>query len=236
MDAKKIFSVFLLIIAEALVIICFLYFGNNLDSKILTLNICVTSIILLILYFDIILPRIDLKDKAQKAIGTLGVKGVVGFIYMFLSIGAMISFNINEPVVFYTQLIVHGILFLFLGIGMYYIMSLSDKVLEVYKEEKKNRGHVDEMKNITKEVRLKIDQMKEIPTLVTERINALQDNLRFISSTDNQEAFLLESSYVNEMKKVWDSLFDTPLNFDKILELINNCERVYKERKQQYSN
>jgi len=236
MDAKKIFSVFLLIIAETLVIICFLYFGNNLDSKILTLNICVTSIILLILYFDIILPRIDLKDKAQKAIGTLGVKGVVGFIYMFLSIGAMISFNINEPVVFYTQLIVHGILFLFLGIGMYYIMSLSDKVLEVYTEEKKNRGHVDEMKNITKEVRLKIDQMKEIPALVTERINALQDNLRFLSSTDNQEAFLLESSYVNEMKKVWDSLFDTPLNFDKIFELINNCERVYKERKQQYSN
>jgi len=236
MDTKKLFSIFLLICAEALVIICFLYFGHNLDSKILAINICVTSIILLLLYADIVLPRINLKDKTQKAIGVLGVRGFVAFIYMFFAIGAMITFNINKPVDIYTQLIVHGVLLLILGVGLYYTIAVSDKVVEVYTAEKMNRGRVDEMKKMTKEVQLKLDRMKNVPVAVTEKICALQDNLRFLSPTDNADAISLESDFLNEMKTLWNSLFNIPPDYDQINEQIRNCERVYKERKQQYSN
>jgi len=235
MDLKKLFSVFILMGAETLVIICFLYFGHNLDPKILALNICVTTIILLLLYLDIILPRINLRDESQKAIGTLGLRGVVAFIYMFLAIGCMISFNIDKVVELNTQIIVHAILLLILLVGLYYMMATSDKVGEVYTEEKTHRSHINEMKKITKEVQLKLDQMNGVPSEIVERINHLQDKLRFISPSDNKEAFILETDYINNMKTVWDSIFNIPLNTEKIIELIKNCESVYKERKQQYS-
>ena len=236
MDTKKIYSIFLLLCAEALIIICFLYFGHNLESKIITLNICVTSIILLLLYADIVLPRINLKDKTQKTIGILGVRGVVVFVYMFLAIGAMIIFNIDKPVEFNTQLIVHGIILLFLGTGLYYTMAVAEKVVEVNYEEKNNRGRIDEMKKITKEVQIKLDKMKNIPGAVTEKINMLQDNLRFLAPSDKADAISLESDFINEMKILWGVLFNVPPDYDAINEQIGNCERVYKERKQQYSN
>lgn len=237
MDTKKIFSVLLLLGAEALVIICFLYFGSNLDPSILTLNICVTTIILLLLYFDIVLPRINLKDKPQRAIGTLGLRGVVAFIYMFSAIAVMITFlMVKQPIDIYPQVIVHlGLVFL-LALGLYYVMAASVKVNEVFLQETKNRSRLDEMKKATKDVQIKFDQMKNIPEVIIKRVNDLQDNLRYISPTDIQDAIGLESDFLNEMKSVLNSLFDIPLDYEKIIENIKNCERIYKERKQIYSN
>lgn len=236
MDAKRIFSIILLLFAEALIIICFHYFGGNLNADIRTMNIVVSSIILLLLYADVILPRINLKDKSQKVVGILGVRGTVVFIYILLAISAMILFNVVWKTEFVTQLIIHGIFILILGIGMYYTIAVSDKVVEVFYEEKKNRGRIDEMKKITKEVQLKLEQMNNVPALVRENVDNLQENLRFLSPSDNADSILLESEYVNEMKSLWAMLFNVNPDYSRIQEQIRSCERKYKERKQQYSN
>jgi hypothetical protein len=41
MNAKKIFSLLLVIFGEAILILCFLHFGRNVQTEILTLNIVV---------------------------------------------------------------------------------------------------------------------------------------------------------------------------------------------------
>ena len=115
-------------------------------------------------------------------------------------------------------------------------VSASGKVKEIYIEEKQNRDHIDEMKKITKEVQLKFDQMTNIPDDIISKVNELQESLRYISPTNNVEAIELESKYVNQMRIVSNCLIENPLDFDKIIENINNCKRNYKERKQIFSN
>lgn len=221
---------------EALIIICFLYFGRNLANGILTLNIIVSTIIYALFFLDIIFPMVDFKDKSQKAIGSLGLRWVFTSLYTFTAIAAMIIFNTVKPIDINSQLLIQAILFFLLALGLYTAISSSQKVHEVFIEESKTRDHIDEMKKATKNVLLKLDQMKNIPADVNSRITAIHENLRFISPSNNKEAFKLESDFLNEMNSIKDCLFDIPLNYEKIIENIHRCESSYKERKQIFTN
>jgi chromosome segregation ATPase len=155
---------------------------------------------------------------------------------MLLAIGAMVVFNSVKPIHFTNQIIIQGILFFFLLLGFFMAFSTSDKVKEVYVEEKQNRDRVDEMKKATKEVQLKIDQMKNIPTDIVNKLNDLQENLRFLSPCNNSNAYELEAKFVEEMRALNGCFFDIPLNLEKINDNIQNCNRTLKERKQIFSN
>lgn len=236
MNKKMIFSFLLLLFGEALIIVCFWHFGQNLSSEILILNITVSSIIYLLWFIEKFVPMIDLKDKAQKDVGSLGLKWTFSILYALSAISAMFVFNNVKQVDLTTQIIIQTILFFFLLIGLYFVFYSSQKVLGVFIEETKNRSRIEEMKKATKEVQLKLDQMTNIPADVILKVNELFDNLRFISPTQNPDATILERNYINQIKAVHDCLFDSPFNFDRIMENIKNCERTYKEIKQIYSN
>lgn len=236
MNTKKIFSLLLVIFGEALLILCFLHFGRNVQTEILTLNIVVSSIIYCLLFIDIIVPWVNFKDKSQKTIGSIGLRWFFTFFYMLLAVGAMVVFNSVKPIHFSNQIIIHGILFFFLLLGYFMAFSSSDKVREVYVEEKQNRDRIDEMKKVTKEVQLKIDQMKNIPIDIVNKLNDLQENLRFLSPCNNNNAYELEAEFVEEMRALNGCFFDIPLNLEKINDNIQNCNRTLKERKQIFSN
>ena len=92
------------------------------------------------------------------------------------------------------------------------------------------------MKKATKELQLKIDAMNNIQSDIITRINELQEDLKYLSPSNSSAAFELENQFVNEMRSLTDCFFDNPLNYEKILSNIKNCERTYKERKQVFSN
>jgi hypothetical protein len=235
MNAKKIFSLLLALFGEALLIFCFLHFGKNLQSEILTLNIVVFTIIYCLVFVDFLFPWINLKDKSQKQIGSIGLRWFFTFFYVILAIGVVIVFNSVKPIDYTNQIIIHGILFFFLLLGMYMAFSSSDKVSEGYEEEKQNRDRIDEMKKATKELQLKLDAMN-IPTEIVTRINELQENLRYLSPSNSKVAIGLENKFIEEMRVLSSFFADNPLNIEKIISNIKNCERTYKERKQVFSN
>jgi len=114
--------------------------------------------------------------------------------------------------------------------------SSSDKVSEVYFEEKQNRDRIDEMKKATKELQLRLDAMDNIPAEIVTRINELQENLRYLSPSNNSDSVVLETKFVEEIRFLSKCFLDDPLNMEKIKINIKNCERTYKERKQVFSN
>ncbi|MBI9041680.1 hypothetical protein [Lutibacter sp.] len=236
MNTKKIFSLLLVIFGEALLILCFLHFGRNVQTEILTLTIVVSTITYSLLFIDIFVPWVNFKDKSQKTIGSIGLRWFFTFFYMLLAIGAMIVFNSVKPIHFTSQIIIQGILFFFLLIGFFLAFSSSDKIQEVYVEEKLNRDRIDEMKKATKEVQLKIDQMKNIPMDIINKLKDLQENLRFLSPSNNRNANELEAKFVEEMRVLNGCFFDIPLDLEKINDKIQNCNRTLIERKQVFSN
>jgi hypothetical protein len=235
MNTKRIFSLLLALFGEALLIFCFLHFGKNAQSEILTLNIIVSTIIYCLVFANALLPWINLKDKTQKQIGSIGLRWFFAFFYLILAIGVMIIFNSVKPIHFTNQIIIHGILFFLLLLGHFMAFSSSDKVREVYFEEKQNRDRIDDMKKVTKELQLKLDAMNNVPNEIITRISELQENLRFLSPSNSSESLGLESKFIEEMRVLSDCFADNSLNMEKIISNIKNCERTYKERKQVFS-
>jgi hypothetical protein len=236
MNAKRIFSLLLFLFGEGLIILCFIHFGKNIQPEILKLNIVVASLIYILSFFDIFIPWIDLKDKPQKKIGSIGLRWVFTTFYMITGVGAMIIFNTLSPIPFISQLIIQGILLFLLLIGLFLAFSSSEKVQEIYQEERQILNKIDEMKKTTRELQLKLDRMTDIPVDVILRINNLQENIRFLSPCNNNRATELEKQFVEEMRMLHDCFVDIPLNIAKIQDNIKNCERTYKERKQVFSD
>jgi hypothetical protein len=236
MNTQRIFSYLLLLVGEALIIICFLYFGSNLDTNILALNIIVSSIIYSLLFIDILFPIVDLKDNSQRTIGSIGLRWFFTFFYILSAIGVMVVFNIIKPIDTNSQIIIQCILVFLLLFGMYFSITSSHKVPEVFMEEKLNRSRLEEMKKATTDVLLKLDRIKAKPQDLISRLTTLKENLRFISPSNNHDAYELEKTFIAEMKTVQDCLLEIPINYDKIIENIQNCERTYNERKQIFSN
>ena len=236
MNSNKTFSILLMLAGEALIIICFLYFGRNLAHELLTLNIIVSTIIYALFFLDIIFPMVDFKDKSQKTIGSLGLRWLFTSLYTAAAIAAMIIFNTVKPIEINSQILIQILFFFLLSLGLYIAMSSSQKVHEVFAQQSQNRYHLDEMNIITKSVLRKIDQLTTIPGDVKSRITSINDNLRFISPCDKKEALELESDFLKEMNAIKDCLFDIPLNYEKIIENIHHCESIYMERKQIFTN
>jgi len=236
MNPNKTFSVLLLIAGELLIIISFFYFGRNLDTNLLVLNIIVSLIIYSLFFIDILIPMVDFKDKSQKTIGSIGLRWFFTLLYTLTAIGVMVIFNEVKPIDINSQIIIHAILIFFLSLGIYFAVSSSTKVNKVFLVEEQNLSHMDEMKKATMKVQLKLEQINNIPNEIISRITTLQENLRFISPCDNPKAFELETKYLNEMNAVQDCLFNIPINYKKIIEIFQNCEKTYNERKQIFSN
>lgn len=235
MNGKKIFSLLLVLFGEALIIFCFLHFGKNVKSEILTLNIIVSTVIYCLVFVDVIFPWVNLKDKSQKQIGSIGVRWFFTFLYLILAIGFMLFFNTAEPIHFTDQIILHCILFFLLLLGLFMAFSSSEKVREVYIEEKQNRDRIDEMRKVTKELQLKLDAMNNIPPEIITRINELHENLRYLSPSNNSDAILLEEKFVEEVRVLSDCFSDDSLNMEIVIYNIKNCERTLDERKQFFS-
>jgi len=235
MSTKKMFSVLLVLLGEAIIILCFLYFGKNLATNILILNIVVTSAIYLLWFIEKFIPMVDLKDKAHKGVGSLGIKWLITLLYAISATTVMVVFNTIRPLDIYGQMIIHGVLFFLLLVGIYFMFYASEKVGEVYSEEHVIRNHVDEMKRVTKEIKLKAELTKDFPPEINTRVTELLENLRFISPCGNYEAVNLEVQYLKEISDLKNFLFDIPVNYERGIEILQKCEQVYNERKRMYS-
>ena len=225
----------LFIFGEALIIICFLYFGRNFPQNILTLNIIVSSVIYLLYFSEIILPIGNFKDRSQRTIGSIGILWFFNNLYTILAIAGMIIFNAVYAINFNTQVIIHGILLFSLFLGFYFALSASQKVHDIFTAEDQNRSRLEEMKKITGNIQIRLAQLKDVPPAVTDRITALHENLRFISPNNQKDAVDLELNFTREIRLVQDDLFEMPVNYERITVNLQNCESIYKERKQMYS-
>lgn len=231
MGAKKILLILILLFGEAVIIVGFLHFGRDLDSNILALNIVVCSLIYSLYFIDIFIPIIDLKSSHKKTVGSLGIRWFTVILYTITAISAMVILNITYSFPFFSQLIIQCALLFVLAGGIFLSLIAADKVKKVYEEEKALRSNLNEMKNRTSKILSELELMKGIPIDLFNRITELNEGLRFITPNYSITAIELENKYLITINKINDCLLDTPFNYEKVVELIQQCEQIYKERK-----
>jgi len=235
MSSKKIFSWILLLFGEAVLITAFLVFRGKTADNILTLNIIVSSIIYGLFFFDILVPWIDLNDDSQRRVGSLGVRWFSVLLYALLSIATMICSNIVYDLTFQTQLVIHGGLFFILLLGLLGASHSSDKVKQVYDSETAHRSRIIEMKNVTRNLKDKMNEIGNFPDIFTKQIATLEENLRFISPSNLKEAHDLENEFVTVIHEIGFSLVNFEMNREKIENNLKKLERIYQNRKNIFS-
>ncbi len=236
MNTNKILAYTLFLAGEVLLVVCFLYFGKDLAINILTLNIIVTSLVYCLLFADLLVPGINLKDQSQKTIGSVGLRWIFSLAYATLAIAAIICAQTIWVLPFSSQLAIHGILLFLLLSGLFFAYTSANKVKEVYVEEKKHREGIDTMKKLTRELQLKLDANENIPDKYIADINTFLENLRYLSPCNQEEARLLEDNYAVEIRMLSNCFSSTPLPIEQIDRHIKQCEQIYQERKRLFSN
>ncbi|MDR2292076.1 MAG: hypothetical protein LBE11_01200 [Prevotellaceae bacterium] len=231
MNTKNIFSWLLLLFGEAIIIVGFVLFRGNTPDDILVLNIVVSSLVYGLFFCNFRAPWIDLKDKSQKQIGAIGITWFAIWFYAIAAIAVM--FAANFP--FTVQLLIHcGLLFLLL-LWLSFSRHSANKVAEIYQEQTVSRNGILEMKKAMLALKDKISETAELPDSFIQRVNSLEENLRFISPTENAEAHDMENSFVKTIESIRFALQNYSLNAEQIENNLKKCERLYQNRKNIYS-
>ena len=233
MSTKSILSWLLLLFGEAILITAFILFRGNTPNEILVLNMVVSTIVYVLLFLNFRAPWIDLKDKSQKQVGAIGISWFVAWSYAIAAVAVMLlaselSFNI--------QLIIHCVLLFFLLLGIFLVHHASDKVKEVYQIETTNRNPIVEMKKAMQNLKDKISETADLPDAFIQRINALEEGLRFISPTENSEAEEMERAFIQITNELRFAISDFSMNEEQITNNLKKLERTYQNRKNIYSN
>ena len=236
MSTKKILSWLLLLFGEAILITAFVLLRGGTPDNILVLNIVVSTIIYALFFLNYHAPWIDLNDKTQKQIGAIGIGWFsVGF-YAVAAIAVMLLANLTFNLSFTVQLVIHCVLLFFLLLGVLFSHNSSGKVQEIYERETANRNGILEMKKAMLALKDKISATAGLPDSFIQRINKLEESLRFNSPAGNSEAYELEQSFVDAINSIRFALTDYSLNAEQIENNLNKCERLYQNRKNIYSN
>lgn len=235
MDTKKTISWFSLFLGEILIITAFILFKGNLTDNVLALNIVVTTIIYGLFFVDILIPLVDYNDKSSKTIGSIGVRWLATWLYAIIAVAVMLISNITLNLVFSTQLIIHGILFFLLLLGIVAALHSSDKINEVYEQETANGNGIDEMKSAMQGLKYKMNNNPKLPDYFLNRINELEKDLRFISPSSKPEANELEYSFIDTLNNISIEICDFAMNEESIESNLRKCEWIYQRRKNIYS-
>jgi hypothetical protein len=235
MSTKKILSWIALLGGEAIIIAGFILFKGSLMNNIFVLNIVVSSLIYGLFFIDVLVPWIDLRDKSQKKVGVLGLRWFFTWFYALLAIAAMFVCNLAYESSFALQIIIHCALVFLLLLGFVSALHSSDKVQRVYQQETFNRNGIIEMKKSVANLKDKMYDLSDLPESFTGRINSLEENLRFISPTENAEAYNLEQQFITAINDIAFAVSNFSMNEERIESNLKKAEHIYQNRKSIYS-
>jgi small-conductance mechanosensitive channel len=236
MDTKKILSFIALLGGEAIIIAAFILFHGSLATDILMLNIVVSSVIYGLFFLDILVPWINLNDKPGKKVGSLGVRWIFTWLFAIAAIAVMLVGNLAFEWSFALQIIIHCVLIFFLVLGLVASLHSGGKVQEVYQQETFNRSSINEMKTVMRNLKDKMSDLSELPEYFINKIDMLEDSLRFISPTENAEAHALEQQFIHVINDIAFAISNFSMNEEVIGSNLKKAERIYQSRKNIYSN
>jgi hypothetical protein len=196
----------------------------------------VSSLVYGLFFCNFRAPWIDLEDKSQKQSGMLGISWLATWIYAIAAVGFMLVANLTYSLTFPTQLIVHCILLFFLIMWMLLSRHSADKVQKIFVQETQNRNGINEMKSAMRNLKDKMSGTNGLPENFTNRINSLEEGLRFISPSNSEEAYSLENSFSKIVSDISFAISNFQMNEEAIESNLKKLERIYQNRKNIYSH
>lgn len=236
MKTKSVFSILAFLGGLGILVAGFFIWKGDAANNVFTLNLLVSMLVYCLLMKDLLTPWIDLEDKSQKQIGSLGMMWFTIMVYAVAAVAAMLLFRFLLPAIFQTQLIVQLVLVFLLACGVIASVSGASKAQEVHLKEKTDRSGLHSMKSSMMHVQETLAVCSDIPSECADRIREMEDSLRFISPCDAPEAKELEDRFVKLAAELAVALPAYRMNADSTAATLQKMEFILKQRKNSYSN
>lgn len=235
MNSKRMISWITLLLGEAIIISAFILFRGETSDNILVQNIVVTTIIYCLFFIDILIPWIDIHSKSQNKTGSLGIRWFFTWMYSVFAIASMAISNTVYHLSFETQLIIHGTLLLLLLVGFVVISQTTEKINDVFNEERVYQLGIGEMKIALNKLKDRMSETSGLPEYFVNQVNGFEEKTKFLSPSNHEEAYILEQQITEIINTISFAINDFSLNEESIERNLKKCESIYQKRKQIYS-
>lgn len=199
------------------------------------LNIGVLSLLYVLCWIRFFIPLIKKDEAAQSWVGSLGIKMAGIQFLIFCTILTMIGCNIGLPehqLPFRYQLYIYIAIFAIFFLYMAFSEESSDKVKEVYIEEKAKEQGVKSMKSVMQNLIDAVDLCNDMPAEVKDHFRTINESLRFISPNITDEALRLEKNFCIVAESLYLAVENGyKLNADTINKSLPQLELYLKRRK-----
>ena len=233
---KNILSWLTLIGGEALIIAAFIIWKGNMPTDTHILSLVIVSLVYLLITVDVISPLVNLTDRSQKQIGSLGVRWTVTYIYAFLAIGAVVLCNWVYEVGFKYQMLIHGALIILLLLGITGVLHTADKVAEISEHEIRMESGLVNLKQTSNALKANLIGKTNISPAVIQRLDRLEEEIRYISPSNLPEAATLENQLAATLHNINMELGNYEMNAQHIETMLQQAEFTLINRKSLYSN
>jgi hypothetical protein len=244
MNGKTVYAIIAAVLGEAIVIALNIIFRGDLPQNILILNIVVSTLIYVSsawVYF-IKLDRSD--DKVGTWVGTLGVN-LWGFnLYSLFALIALLAMNLHVivdqfsdtyPVDIKYQLLVHGILLIFLVTTRFFSKTVEGQVKNVYEKEEALKSGLEDMKSATRRLQDAIFVCEDVSPEIRKMMDSIQTDIRYLSPVKSREAKDIEADFVAKVNALIPAFINYKMNAESISKQIVLLSHIVDNRKKIYN-
>lgn len=235
MDLKKILSWGAFAIGFVLIFCGWFLWGNREDTAVFTLNLIVSLGVYSLLFSDFLISWYDPEDKSQRRIGNLGLKWAVMWIYALLAI-FVIALTILFGWVFWVALFVQGIALMVLVAGFALSTHSASQIGGIQAKQDAERSYVEQMRRDLKGLHYDMLDKGSVPAELSQRVERLIEEMRFISPSNSEDARDLEKRFLDIVDRARLMVSSFSASNEELAAEISKIERTLKDRKSVYSN
>lgn len=209
--------------------------GETLQTNVLVLNIIVSLLIIAILFSDLLIPWSKPEDKSQRRIGNMGLRWGVTSFYSIVAIG-IIALSIIYDLTFGVQLFIHLVALVLLLSGYALVAFSASNIARIHAKQETEIAGVDAMRREAKALYNDAMDKGDIAPEIISRLSALNDELRFVSPSNNQDAAALEKRFVDLAAAARQMIPAYSFSEQSFVAELTKLERILKDRKNTYSH
>lgn len=229
-NALAIYKALALILGYGLIIACFIIFGAALETKVLVLDIIVSCLIFTQFVPFLFMPLINTNDSSHKEVGMMGIHFMASFWCIAASIALMVI-GIIFDIPFVYQLLGQLLILLLAVIGRITTISAGNKVKSVHSKEERILSGRRQLRMETDNFMDHIATVKGIDPSIVERMQALQEAMRYITPSASPEAIAFDNQFVDILDDLKVLMRDPGANSERIADEVTRLERTLTRRK-----
>jgi len=230
MSAKRIFGILAILLGLGLIIGGFIIFGDSLEDKVRVLDIIVSCVIYIQLIGIAVFPIVDTSKESQKEVGMMGIHYSTLTICCILSLAWMVV-GILYDISFTYQLMGQLEVLFFLFLGRVTTLQSGEKVASVYAKEKGMMAGKVSLRREMDDMMADLANVSTVDNTVKQRLQSLQDSMRFLTPSSESEAMNLEAQILALIDDLKFLTKDPGRNNETIREKVGQLETIFMKRK-----